>query len=195
MTYQQEIELVFNILSFRPGNASDSRIDLWYIAANRDHDPLPPSPEKDFFVQCIRDHVRGMTLSQTKIRNMLGVISGAWKMANHVAANVRLLNCTFPTKVARTSDSSIAIQSTLLLIPLETKVEITLALNGQHTQGGLQVSIAPQARVVYGEQFKSDKLTEYLTTRIGTSVVTEGAETWSDVVVELRERLLGRGRK
>lgn len=196
MTYQREIELVFDISAFSPGSPpSDSRIDLWYIAANRDHDPLPPSPEKDFFVQCIRDHVRGMTLSQTKIRDMLSVISGAWKMANHVAANVRLVNCTFPTKVARTSDSSIAIQSTLLLIPLETKVEITLALHGRHTQGGLQVSVAPQARVIYGEQFKSDKLTEYLTTRIGTSVVTEGAEPWSDVIVELRERLLGRGRK
>lgn len=195
MTYQREIELVFDISSFRPGGPADSRIDLWYIAANRDHDPLPPSPEKDFFVQCIRDHVRGMTLSQTKIRDMLSVISGAWKMANHVAANVRLLNCTFPTKVVRTSDSSIAIQATLLLIPLQTKVEITLALHGQHTQGDLQVSIAPQARVIYGEQFKPDKLTEYLTTRIGTSVVTEGAESWSDVIVELRERLLGRGRK
>jgi kinetochore protein Spc7/SPC105 len=199
MTYQREIELVFDISSFGGAKASSSRIDLWYIAANRDRDPLPTSPEKEFFVQCIRDHVRGTAQTQTKIRDMLGVISGAWKKANYVAANVRLLNCTFPTKVVRTSDSSIAIRSSLLLVPLETKVEVTLALHGQHTPGGLQVSIAPQAQVIYGEHFKIDKVTEYLTTRIGTSVVTKeeraDTESWSDVVVELHERLLARGRK
>ncbi|KAJ2984581.1 hypothetical protein NUW58_g5986 [Xylaria curta] len=199
MTYQREIELVFDIASFRGGKPSDSRIDLWYVAANRDRDPLPASPEKEFFVQCIRDHVRGMAHAPAKIPDMLGAISGAWKKANHVAASIRLLNCTFPTNVARTSDSSIAIRSTLLLAPLETKVEITLALHGRHTQTGLQVSIAPQARVVYGEHFKIDKVTEYLATRIGTSVVTAEergeTETWSDVVVELHERLLARGRK
>ncbi|KAJ8129457.1 hypothetical protein O1611_g4174 [Lasiodiplodia mahajangana] len=200
MTYKREIELVFDVCSFGRGNASNSRIDLWYIAANRDRDPLPTSPEKEFFVQCIRDHVRGMPHAQTKIRDMLGVVSGAWKKAAHVAANVRLLNCTFPTKVTRTSDSSIAVRSTLLLIPLETKVEITLALHGQHTPHGLQVSIAPEARVIYGEHFKIDNVNEYLATRIGTTVVTKeerggDVETWSDAVVELHERLLARGKK
>ncbi|KAI0454893.1 hypothetical protein F5B21DRAFT_223574 [Xylaria acuta] len=199
MTFQREIELVFDISSFggkgRP--SSDSRIDLWYIAANRDHDPLPASPEKDFFVQCIRDHVRRMAQVQTKtkIHDMLSVVSGAWKKANHVAADIHLLNCTFPTTVARTSDSSIAVRSALLLAPLETKVEIELALHGRHTPGGLQVSITPQARVVYGEHFKIDKVVEYLATRIGTAVGTEETESWSDVVVELHERLLARGRK
>lgn len=200
MTYQREIELVFDISSFGGGNPSNSRVDLWYIAANRDRDPLPTSPEKEFFVQCIRDHVRGMAAqSQTKIRDMLGVIGEAWKKANHVVANVRLLNCTFPTQVARTSDSSIAIQSTLLLAPLETKVEVTLALQGQHTQGQLQVSITPQARVVYGEHFKIDNVKEYLATRIGPSVAVKEkdgeAEPWSNVIVELHERLLARGRR
>ncbi|KAI0877677.1 hypothetical protein GGS24DRAFT_446377 [Hypoxylon argillaceum] len=199
MTYRREIELVFDVSSFGQDKASSSRIDLWYIAASRDRDPLPTSPEKEFFVQCIRDYVRGMAQAQTKIRDMLSAISGAWKKANHVAANVRLLNCTFPTKVVRTSDSSIAVRSTLLLVPLETKVEISLALHGQHTQDGFQVSIAPQAQVIYGEHFKIDNVIEYLTTRIGTLVVTKeergDTESWSDVVVELRERLLARGRK
>ncbi|KAI1132677.1 hypothetical protein F5Y10DRAFT_184080 [Nemania abortiva] len=199
MSYQREIELVFDVTAFGRGNSSNSRIDLWYIAANRDRDPLPTSPEKEFFVQCIRDHVRGMPHAQTKIRDMLGVVSGAWKKAEHVVANVRLLNCTFPTKVSRTSDSSIAIRSTLLLVPLETKVEVTLALHGQHTPNGLQISIAPEARVIYGEHFKINNVIEYLATRIGTSVVTKeeqaDVESWSDAVVELRDRLLARGRK
>lgn len=139
MTYEREIELVFDISSFCGGDSSNSRIGLQYITANRDRDPLPPSPEKEFFVQCIRDHVRGMVQAQPRIPTMLSVISDAWKKANQVMANVRLLNCTFPTSVTRTSDSSIAIRSTLLLASLETKVEIILALHGQHTQGDLQV--------------------------------------------------------
>ncbi|KAJ8114341.1 hypothetical protein ONZ43_g4926 [Nemania bipapillata] len=199
MTYQREIELVFDVSSFGRDKASSSRIDLWYVAANRDRNPLPTSPEKEFFVQCIRDQVRGMAQARTKIRDMLSVVSGAWKKANHVAASVRLLDCTFPTKVVRTSDSSIAVRSTLLLVPLETKVEVTLTLHAQHTPGGLQILIAPQAQVIYGEHFKIDKVIEYLTTRIGTSVVTKeersDTESWSDVVVELQERLLARGRK
>ncbi|KAI3324759.1 Spc7-domain-containing protein [Xylariaceae sp. AK1471] len=198
MTYQREIELVFDISSFS-GNVSNSRIDLWYIAANRDRDPEPALSEKEFFVQCIRDHVRGMAQAQTKIHSMLSMVSGAWKKANHVAANVRLLNCTFPTNVTRTSDSSIAVRSTLLLVPLETKVEITLALHGLHAQDGFQVTIAPHVRVMYGEHFKVDKIAEYIGTRIGNSVTTEGEEGktkfWSDVVVELHEKLLARDEK
>ncbi|KAI0976574.1 hypothetical protein F4678DRAFT_413790 [Xylaria arbuscula] len=199
MIYEREIELDFAVSSSRRGNLSDSQIGLRYIAANGDREARSPSPEKEFFVQCIRDHVRGMAQAQTKIHAMLGVVSGAWKKASHVEANVRLLNCTFPTHVTRASNSSIAIRCTLLLAPLETKVEIILGLQGQHTRDGLQVSITPQARVVYGENFKIDKVAEYLETRIGTLVTTEGehgeAESWSDIIVELHERLLARGRK
>ncbi|KAI0187069.1 hypothetical protein EV127DRAFT_513942 [Xylaria flabelliformis] len=197
MAFQREIELVFDIASFsRAGKPSDSRIDLWYIAAHRDRNPLPASPEKEFFVQCIRDHIREMTQVQHKIKihDILRVVSGGWKMAHHVTEGIRLLNCTFPTTVARTSDSSIAVRSALLLAPLETKVEIELALRGRHTPSGFQVSITPQARVVYGEHFKIDKVVEYLETRVG-SVAGPETESWSDVLVELHERLLARGRK
>ncbi|KAI0006504.1 Spc7-domain-containing protein [Xylariaceae sp. FL0662B] len=199
MTCQREIELVFNIASFQGRKSSNSRIDLWYIAANRERDPQPATPEKEFFVQCIRDHVRGLAPAQTKIKDLLNVVGAAWKKANHTAENVRLLNCTFPTNITKTSDSSIAVRSTLLLVPLQTKVEITLGLHGQSTRDGVEVTIVPQARVVYGEHFKADKVAEYLATRIGSRIVTKedqnDVESWSDVVVELHERLLARGKK
>ncbi|RYP41850.1 hypothetical protein DL767_000679 [Monosporascus sp. MG133] len=198
MSYQREIELVFDIASFR-GAKPNSRIDLWYIATNRDRNPQPASPEKEFFVQCIRDHVRGLVQAQTRISDLLKVVSAAWRKANHVTENMRLLDSTFQTNVTRTSDASIAICSTLLLVPLETKVEITLGLHGQSTPEGVEVSIVPQAQVVYGEHFKVEKVVEYLATRIGNRVVTKEeqgqAESWSDIIVELHERLLARGRK
>ncbi|KAI1431379.1 hypothetical protein GGR50DRAFT_679906 [Xylaria sp. CBS 124048] len=199
MTYKREIELVFDVALFRGGNATNSRIDLSYVAANRERDPQPATPEKEFFVRCIRDHVRGMVPAQTKINDMLQVVSRAWKKANHLAMNVRLLNSNFRTKVIRTSDTSIAIRFPVLMVPLETKLEITLSLHGQQTPTGVQVSIVPSARVAYGEQFKIDNIVEYLTTRIGTSVVTkeeqDGIEYWYSSVIELQEKLIARGRK
>ncbi|KAI1809918.1 Spc7-domain-containing protein [Poronia punctata] len=201
MTYRREIELVFDVSSFvASGGGSNSPIELSYIAANRDRDPQPTSPEKEFFVRCIRDHVRDLTTkAHTKIHTVLHTVSEGWEMANHVARNVRLLNCTFPTKVTRTSDSSIAVRSSLLLAPLETKVEITLDIHGKHSQSGFQVSIVPRARVVYGEHFKVENVAEFLATHIETSLTTSEqlhkAKSWSDVVVELHEKLLARGRK
>ncbi|KAI0521454.1 hypothetical protein F5B22DRAFT_595049 [Xylaria bambusicola] len=199
MTYERELELVFDVSAFYGDDSSNSRISLEYKPANRDGDPGAVSFEKGFFMRCIQNHLRGLDQSQTKVPTMLSLVSAAWKKANRVAANVRLLNCTFPTNITPTSDSSIAIRSTLLLASLETKVEVILELHGQHGRDGLQVSIVPQARVVYGENFKTDKVAEYLATRIGTSVDANGeqgeAESWSDVIVELHERLLARGRK
>ncbi|KAI5918335.1 Spc7-domain-containing protein [Camillea tinctor] len=198
MTYRREIELVFDVSSFQ-GKSANSHIDLRYIAANREHNPQPSTPEKEFFVQLIRDHVRGMVQAQTKICTMLDVVSAAWKKANHVVENVRLLNCTFPTTVSRTSDSAIDIRSILLLAALETKVEITLSLSGQGSRDGIDIAVVPSARVVYGEHFKADKVTEYLVNRIGTSLVTkeedDKVESWSDIVVELHGRLTARGKK
>ncbi|KAK5631654.1 hypothetical protein RRF57_007368 [Xylaria bambusicola] len=199
MTYERELELVFDVAAFYGSDSSNSRISLEYKTANGDGDPVTLSPEKEFFVRCIRNHLRGLVQSQTKIHTMLSLVSVAWKKANQVAANVRLLNCTFPTNITQTSNSSIAIRSALLLTSLETKVEVVLELHGQHARDGLQVSIVPQARVIYGENFKIDKVAEYLATRVGTSVDADGeqgeAESWSDVIVELHERLLARGRK
>ncbi|KAI0103523.1 Spc7-domain-containing protein [Daldinia grandis] len=199
MTYRREIELVFDVRAFKGLKPDNSTIDLWYIAANREQSPQPSTPEKEFFIQCTRDHIRGLAQAQTKIKNLLDMVSTAWKKANHVARNVHLLNTTYRTKVTKTSDSSISIRSWVLLVPLQTKVEVVFSLHGQSTPGGIEVTITPQARVVYGEQFKEDKIVEFLTTKIGTRVVTkeEGGtfEPWVEVLVELQERLLARGQK
>ncbi|KAI1137171.1 Spc7-domain-containing protein [Hypoxylon sp. FL0543] len=199
MTYRKEVELVFDVSSFKGLKPTNSTIDLWYIAANRERDPKPITPEKEFFLQCIRDHVQGLVQSQTRIKDLLGVVSAGWKKANHVAENVRLLDSTFRVNVAKTSDTSIAVRAPLLLPTTKTKVEIALGLHGRSTPDGIEVTIVPQARVVYGEQFKVDKIVEYLTTRIGARVVTKeensSIESWSDVIVELHEKLIAKGRK
>ena len=203
MAYQGEIELVFDVTAFQPDSEPSSAVDLWYVAASRERNPIPATPEKDFFLQCIRDVVRGLPQSQMKPSAMLGVVSAAWDKANAVAKHVRLLNVVFPTQVSKTSDSSISITSTLLLAPLKTKVEIAFGL--VHSQPGgqqVEVAVAPHARVVYGEQFNASKMNEFLATRIGTQVVVDNASgagqqmaSWGDVVGELHAKLLAKGRK
>ncbi|ETS74835.1 hypothetical protein PFICI_13319 [Pestalotiopsis fici W106-1] len=205
MTYRRDIELVFDIASFQgsahqPGSSSSgSRIDLWYVAANRERDPQPPTPEKEFFVQSIRDYVRRLDQASTKISTLLRAVGAAWDKAGAVANDIRILNCTFPTEVSRTDDSTLTVKIVLLLAALETKVDIVLGMHAQDTPQGLEVTISPQAKVVYGEHFKIDNVCDYLVTRLGELVRTgdEAADknSWSDVIVELHERLLARGRK
>src|SRR3954452_18433507 len=85
MTYRKEIELVFDASSFLENNSGSptkqpvsSRIDLWYIGANRELNPLPLTAEKDFFLQSIRDHIRGLPQSQTQVKDLLNAVSVSW---------------------------------------------------------------------------------------------------------------------
>ncbi|KOS19737.1 Kinetochore protein spc7 [Escovopsis weberi] len=192
MTYKREIELVLDAASFEPGRPA-SRIDLWYIGDRREHKAQAKTVEREFFLQCIRDHVRGLPQGQTKMSSVLERVGRAWDKARLVSRQVERINVSFPTRVAKSSDSSIAVTSSLLLRPLETRVEITLRLSGRGGAAGVGVDVSSEARVVYGEQFNEGKVGEFLATRIGSSVGP--GEEWSSVVTELHAKLIARGRK
>lgn len=197
MMYRREIELVFDVASFKPGQPS-SRIDLWYVATTRDHKPLTATPEGDFCLQCIRDHVRGLPQSRTKVSRVLRVVSAAWDRANALANQVYQLNLTFPTSVIRTSDSSIAIKNSLLLGPLRTKVEVLLGIQSSAGPKGLDFIVTHQAGIVYGEQFNAAKMTEFLSSRVGDHVYSRSekeTESWCNVVTDLHAKLMARGKK
>ena len=193
MAYRREIELVFDIASFQP-HQPNSRIDLWYIADGREHNPVPKSAEKEFFLHCIRDHIRSLPQSQTKLPVLLDVVRAGWEKARLVSSHVNRVNTTFPTTVTKTSDSSIAMTSSLLLVPLETRVEVTIHLHCRSSPAGIDVGLSAEGNVVYGEHFNVGKIGEFLGTRIGDRVAAKG-EDWSDVVVELQQRLIARGKK
>ncbi|KAF7549290.1 hypothetical protein G7Z17_g6475 [Cylindrodendrum hubeiense] len=193
MAYKREIEIVFDIAAFR-SHKPNSRIDLWYIADARERDPLPKTTEKEFFLQCIRDHIRAIPQSRTEISNLLNMVRLAWDKANRVSSQINCLNVTFPTTVKKTSDSNVAMTASLLLVPLETRVEATLNLSGQSGPDGLEIAITPETKVIYGEHFNVAKVSEFLATRVGKHV-SAGEEEWSDIMVELHGRLIARGRK
>jgi kinetochore protein Spc7/SPC105 len=205
MTYQKEIELVFDASSFlstkvnTAGKRSqNSRIDLWYIGANRELNPLPLTTEKEFFLQSIRDHVRGLPQAQTPIKDLLTAVSVSWNKATTVVDDIRLLNVSCPTEITKTSDESIMIKSALLIGPLTTKVEISFHLTSRSGENGIDVEVCPRAAVVYGERFNEPKMGEFLLNRCGDAVEEKGAGTkfsWGAAVAELADKLLARGRK
>lgn len=207
MTYRKEIELVFDASAFKSKSPSkttkpaNSRIDLWYIAANREHNPLPLTSEKEFLLQCIRDHVRGLPQSETEIKTLLNSVSVAWNKAAKVVDDINLLNIICPTVVTKTSDNSILVKSMLLIAPLTTKVELAFSLISHSTEEGFDVEISPVAKVVYGERFNEPKMGEFLLNRLGNYVKERGIGndvkdvSWGAAVAELGDKLLARGRK
>ncbi|KAK0730437.1 hypothetical protein B0H67DRAFT_630776 [Lasiosphaeris hirsuta] len=207
MSYKREIELVFDIASFqnaKPKSAQNSRIDLWYIGATRERNPLPSTTEKEFFLQCIRDCVRGLPQATTQVKRLLGIVSAAWDKATTVANQVRFVNLTFPTTVTKMSDTSINVTSSVLLRPLQTRAEVTLHLHSVAGGDGVEVSITPEARVIYGEQFNVAKMVDFLSDKLSNRVVSGGSadaqghgkpQAWSDVVLELHRKLLAKGQK
>lgn len=184
---------MLDIAAFRT-HKPNSRIDLWYIADAQEENIQPKTLEKEFFLQCIRDHIRALPQSRTKLSNLLSMVRLAWDKANLVSSQISRINVTFPTTITKTSDASVAISTSLLLVPLESRVEVTLNLHGESGPDGLEVMIVPEAKVVYGEHFNVSKVGEFLATKIGTKVGAQ-AEDWSDIAIELHERLIARGRK
>ncbi len=200
MTYRRDIELVFDISSFKH-NGSDStplqplssRIDLWYVAGNRELNPIPLTTEKDFFLQNIREYCRCLPQASTTVKELLDSVSASWTRALEVVHNIRCLNRSYPTEVSKTSDSSILVRSTLLLMPLATKVDLQFNIHANSVRTGLDVTLKPQCTVVYGERFNEPKMAEFLESR--TSGKVEVGQLWADIVMELEEKLLARGRK
>ncbi|VBB72638.1 Putative kinetochore protein spc7 [Podospora comata] len=202
LTYKRQIELVLDIASFpqpnhRPG--PQSNIDLWYIADKREPNTTPLTPEREFFLQSIRDRIRSLPQPTTNVKTILQIVKDGWDKSCRVANYVRLLNLTFPTTVVN-DDGSIAVVSSLVLVPLQTRVEAVIRLrveDGGQGGEGLEVKVVPEARMVYGEQFNTAKLEEFLRGKIGGCVQTVGGggenKGWDVGMLELYKRLLARG--
>lgn len=204
MTYKKEIELVFDVTAFKPNNSShraknvaNSPIDLWYIAADREHNPLPKTPEKDFFLANIREHIRGLPQAQTSFKGLLHCVSSSWLKVSSIIADASFLNLSNYTQATQTSDNSIVFKSILLLRTLATKVMISFHLSIHSTADGFEVEFEPEVKVAYGERFNEPKMKEFLISKIGSRVMEEnlGKNIWGLTVASLEEKLLARGKK
>ncbi|KAI0146106.1 Spc7-domain-containing protein [Xylariaceae sp. FL1272] len=206
LTYRREIELVLDVLALQSYSDNDTAappIDLHYVKTNRDGEREDASPEMAFFVSSIVDHVRDLVCARSrpkaKASEVLRVVGNAWDLAKHVEWEVRYLNCTFPTRVL-SIDQAVVVKSSVFIGQLETKIEVLfklqkIAVKGEGKARDMGIGIWTEARVVYGEQFKSENLVAFLSERIGAMVTKGEGERWGDVVAELMRKLVGRGKK
>lgn len=198
MTYLREIEVVFDVAAFKSGQA-DSRVEVRYVALNRDQSAREPTAEVEFCVQCIHSYVAQW--AQTRrgvVSRMLQVVRAAWDRAKVLTNQVHQLNLTFPTRVKHTSASSLIVKSSLLLAPLQTKIEVLLHIQSRDGPAGLEFTVSSQAGVVYGEQFNAAKLVGFLSPRVGDRVYgrkEKATESWCSVLSDLHGKLAARSRK
>lgn len=207
MRYKREIELVLDLASLHQKQQQQQQqqkpvspsapIQLRYIAET----PRPCPPEKEFFLRQMRERLLRAQQERVAPRVMLGIVSSAWDKAGAVTEHIRRLNLSFPTSVAAAGES-VRVTASVLLVPLQTRVEAVLRLEAAEGpgdsgdgDGGVEVVVAPEVRVVYGEQFNAGKMTEFLAERIGSRLGRGVGAGWDEAVLELHERLLAKGRQ
>ncbi|EFW99322.1 chromosome segregation protein [Grosmannia clavigera kw1407] len=187
LAYRREVELVFDVRAW--AEKTDTTTDLWYIGKAVDPDT------ETFFVQCIRDHVRSLRPAETSPARLLKVVRASWDIARQTAMQMRQLRRSFPTTTTRTSDTSMALTASVLLMMLQTKIEVKVEVGAELAERAgqaeqLPFKLAIEARVIYGEPFKAARMGEFLTARIG-----DATAAWVDVVEELRGKLEAQGRR
>jgi kinetochore protein Spc7/SPC105 len=194
MRYKREVELVFDIASLQKQQQNTSFVSLRYVAESPSQGP----PEKEFFLHHIREHLRSQPKSNkpTQPSRLLHMVSSAWNKASAVSEHIRRLNLSFPTSVVRTSEGRVSVTASVLLVPLQTRVEVILGLEMERRGEGMEVVVSPDARVVYGESFNVSKMIEFLKGRVwGGGTEGEGKVGWDEAVLELYKRLLVKGRQ
>lgn len=193
LSYKREIELVVDTSSFE-AQGKPSQVDLWYIADSREAHPVPRTVEKEFFLQCIRENIRSLPQRSTDMASLLKTVQKDWDTARFASEQIERLTTTFPTKVTKTSDTSIQLSTSMLLRALSTRIEIVSEFQGDISKNGLSITVTNSAEVQYGQHFQVNKIKDFLTSRMGTSVHSSG-DSWCDAFVELQGKLIARGRK
>ena len=178
-----------------PANSEDSPISLTYIADAHEYHPLPLTTEKRFFLQIMRAQLQCLQQTRTKIKDLLDFVSHSWRQASSIIEEARLLGVGYITESTITADEVMAVRSILLLRSMRTKIEMAFEVGVQSGDGvtGLDVTMKPRARVVYGEDLKERKLAEFLEQK--TKTLESGGGGWGAALRELEGKLLARGKK
>ena len=205
MTFRGDLQLYFSPGVFKTNGAHEdvgcsdnAPIRLTYIADSHEHRPQPLSTEKRFFLQFMRAQLQSLQQSHVLVKDLLHFISSSWQRACQVTEEARMLGVHFRTEPAILSDENMAINSSVLLRATKTRVNIAFEVGIRSGEGvaDLDVTIKPSARVVYGEPFNGKRMGDFLEQKLGAMKASHGEGIrWVQVVGELEERLIARGRK
>lgn len=195
MTYRRQLELFFDASAFLPAassskNTKSATISLTRIADARNHDVVAFSTETRFFLQLMRAHLQCLDQPRTEICDVLSFISQGWTRALSIAAEVASLTRLCVTHCNILGDERLEVRAMMLLSSVKTKVYVRFEIAASAAKKGVDVKIRPTAKVVYGETFREDRMSEFLV----KGAIKEG-RSWAGVVAELNTRLTARGRK
>lgn len=197
MVHRNQLEIFFDVAAFGPSASKGShnaRISLSYTADQNVHKPQPLTTEKRFFLQLLRAHLHSLTQHETTVRDLLEFISASWAQCLALAEEVHRLDLERITHCDILSDERLAVKSMLLIPSVATKVYITFEIGAAAKASTVEVKLNARAEVAYGEQYREDKMRDFLKTRIGEGM-SAGKSTWADAVRELGKKLTQRGKK
>ncbi|KAK5171748.1 uncharacterized protein LTR77_003384 [Saxophila tyrrhenica] len=187
------LKLFLHPLAFRlPDKTSRARpnapISLHYTGA------APLTTTLRFFLQLLQASLQALPQCETRVPDLLKLVSNGWDAACEVAEAERRVGLGALTEAKILSDERMCVVSTILLPKVRSKVRITFevsaAVGGDQDGLALSTTVEPHVEVVYGEKYNEKKMTEFVAKAIESRL-----EGWDGVVRSLRERLIARGAK
>lgn len=207
MTYRNNLQLFFTPSAFATTSSINAPISLTYIgdSETRHRRPVPLPTHSRFFLQFLRAHLQCLSQSRTTPRALLNFVSTGWDKACSLDREVRALGFAARTVARIRSDEIMDVTAVVVLKGVSTKVEVgfavTAAVVGEDAGMEMVVKVRPRARVVYGEMYKEDRMTEFVRGKVEMVVGArsggrgEGGQQWTDAVRDLRRKLVAQGRK
>jgi len=204
MSYKGQLQLFFAPSAFSsqsvvssPSTNGNKPISLVYIADGAERRPEALTTDKRFFLQLIRAQLQCLDQSETSVKDLLSFVSNGWSTAIQVHECLRRLEMENIVNISILSDERLGVELAMLLPKVQTKVNIFFEISASITaaekgSSGLQVRTGTEVRgkVVYGEQYKEQKMGDFILSRIGKSLIG-----WDDAVRDLKARLVATGRK
>jgi kinetochore protein Spc7/SPC105 len=202
LSYASDLELFLHPHSFGTSNASqpNTPISLSYIGGEQKRtNPKPRllTTTKRFFLQLLRAHLLSIPQCQSTIASVLATIKSTWQTCLSVSEAIRLLNQSSPTNELILSDERMAIDVTMLLATLQTKVRVRFEIAAAASEdGAISTTVKTDVNVVYGEKYDQPKMGEFLQMWTGGKIAgMEEMGKWAEGVEDLRVRLIKRGKK
>ncbi|WPG97511.1 Spc7-domain-containing protein [Acrodontium crateriforme] len=208
MSYKHQLELFFHPEAFKAASSShagtwpNAPVSLTFVEQNsRSSKPKQElTTTLRFFLQLLRASLQGMPQCNTRIPDLLRFVSDGWDTAVAISEAERRLGIEAPTSSRIVGDERLAIETTVFLPKVRTKVRVSFGLaasiaaaGGEMDDAGpteLSTSLNISAKVVYGQQYNEAKMTKVLLDHVGQSF-----DGWDAAVMDLKAQLVAQGAK
>ncbi|KAI9797691.1 MAG: hypothetical protein M1833_005352 [Piccolia ochrophora] len=203
-TFRKELQLVFDVTSFNSNDGASKPsignlpVEISYIGHAREVNPVAFTPEKQYFVQAIRNQLLNLEQNTIKMKDFMAFVSSSWTIAGVVTEEMRQLCLHYPTLAAINDNSTLSVRSTLLLPKVATKVKVSFEIESNFARSDSPIAVTANAIVAYGERYNQVKMVEFLNGSVSQGIRAQESEergSWRKAVQGLEERLIARGKK